>query len=72
MDDIRHRMPEKRLRFLDQVRFQIREAGLAYRTEQAYIYRVKRYIYFHGKKHPKGLGHRDIEAFLNDMPGGWN
>ena len=38
MDDIRHSIPPKPVRFLDQLRLHIRESGLAYRTEQTYIH----------------------------------
>jgi integrase len=34
------------------------------RTEQAYIHWTKRFIYFHGKRHPRELGPKDVEAFL--------
>ncbi|MEH6468920.1 MAG: integron integrase [Porticoccus sp.] len=67
MDDIRHRLPANSPRFLDQLRHHIRSSGLAYRTEQTYIHWVKRFIYFHGKKHPKDLGAAEVEAFLNHL-----
>ena len=67
MDDIRHSIPPKPVRFLDQLRLHIRESGLAYRTEQTYIHWAKRYIYFHNKKHPKDMGNKEIEVFLNDL-----
>ncbi len=34
------------------------------RTEEAYAHWIRRYIVFHGKKHPSGLGADDISAFL--------
>jgi len=37
------------------------------RTEQTYTDWIKRYIYFHDKRHPKDLGARDIEAFLTHL-----
>jgi len=67
MDDIRHRIPPKPTRFLDQVRQHIRAAGLSYRTEQTYIHWIKRFIYFHNKQHPKDMGANEIEAFLNHL-----
>ncbi|BBB30896.1 integron integrase [Neptunomonas japonica] len=67
MDDIQHRIPSKPTRFLDQLRLHIRKNGLAYRTEQTYIHWIKRYIFFHEKKHPKDLGIPDIEAFLTHL-----
>ena len=63
MDDIKHRIPPKPVRFLDQLKLSMRENGLAYRTEQTYIHWVKRFIYFHNKKHPKDMGIRDVQWF---------
>ena len=37
------------------------------RTEQTYIDWIKRFIFFHGKRHPKDMGARDIEAFLTHL-----
>jgi len=34
------------------------------RTEQAYVHWVKRYIIFHGKRHPGDMGPNEIERFL--------
>lgn len=28
---------------------------------------IKRYIFFHGKRHPETMGQREIEAFLTDL-----
>tara|TARA_R110001592_G_scaffold272904_2_gene539765 strand:+ start:1798 stop:2739 length:942 start_codon:yes stop_codon:yes gene_type:complete len=67
MDDIRHQIPERPVRFIDQLRHHIRSTGLSYRTEQTYIYWVKHFIYFHNKQHPKDLGAPYIEAFLNHL-----
>jgi len=57
--------PPKRL--LDQVRDQIQLRHYSIRTEQAYVSWIKRYILFHGKKHPKDMGRPEIEAFLTDL-----
>lgn len=67
MDDIRHRIPVKPVRFLDQLRFHIRQQGLAYQTEKTYIHWVKRFIYFHGKQHPKDMAATEVESFLSSL-----
>lgn len=67
MDDIRHQLPAKPIRFIHQLRAHIRKSGLAYRTEQTYVHWLKRYIYFHNKCHPKNMGTQEIEAFLNHL-----
>lgn len=37
------------------------------RTEQAYIHWTKRYIDFHGKRHPRELGPKEVEDFLSAL-----
>ena len=37
------------------------------RTEEAYIHWTKRFIYFHGKRHPAELGAVEVTAFLNHL-----
>ena len=54
-------------KLLDQVRNKIRVRQYSIRTETAYISWIKRYIYFHNKKHPKDMGRTEIEAFLTHL-----
>ena len=54
-------------RLLDQVREKIRLKHYSIRTEQAYVDWVRRFVLFHGKKHPDTLGAEAIEAFLTDL-----
>jgi site-specific recombinase XerD len=49
---------------LDQVRDAIRRKHYAYRTKDAYVSRIRHYILFHDKRHPKEIGAAEIEAFL--------
>jgi len=51
-------------RLLDQVRAAIRRLNYSRRTEEAYVHWIKRYIYFHGKRHPNELGEGEATAFL--------
>ncbi|MFZ2161124.1 MAG: integron integrase [Sideroxyarcus sp.] len=51
-------------KLLDQVRDRLRVKHYSIRTEQTYSGWIKRYIYFHGKRHPKDMGAAEIEAFL--------
>jgi hypothetical protein len=46
-------------------RFPLRHYSL--RTEQAYIHRMKRYILFHGKRHPAEMGKAEVEASLTHL-----
>ncbi len=52
-------------RLLDQVRELCRVRHYSPRTEKAYIHWIKRYIYYHNKKHPKDMGAAEINAFLS-------
>ncbi len=54
----------ERPRLLDQVREAIRLKHYSIRTEQAYVDWIKRYIYFHEKKHPADLDENHITSFL--------
>ncbi len=57
--------PQKRKKLLDQVREALRLRHYSYRTEQSYVLWIKRYIFFHNKRHPKDMGTPEIEAFLS-------
>jgi hypothetical protein len=50
-------------RLLDQVRDKLRVKHYSIRTEESYLGWIKRFIFFHGKRHPKDMGAPDIEAF---------
>lgn len=52
-------------RLLDRVRNVLRTKNYAYRTEQAYVGWIKRFILFHNKKHPRSLGEAEIESYLS-------
>jgi len=54
-------------RLLDQVREIIRTKHYSIRTEQTYVQWIRRYIYFHNKRHPKDMGEREINAFLKHL-----
>lgn len=50
---------------LDVVRETIRLKHYSYRTEVSYINWIKRYLDFHGLRHPREMGSTEIEAFLS-------
>ena len=54
-------------RLLDQVRDVIRLKHYSIRTEETYIGWIKRYIFFHDKRHPKDMGEIEIKAFLTNL-----
>lgn len=57
-------VPPSSPRLLDQVRERIRVKHYSLRTEQAYLGWIKRYIFFHDKRHPRDMGKVEVEAFL--------
>ena len=54
-------------KLLERVSDKLRVKHYSIRTEQAYVGWIKRYIYFHGKRHPKDMGAQDIKAFLTHL-----
>jgi len=58
-------MPPPRL--LDRLRAAVRARHYSLRTEEAYVGWVRRYVLFHGKRHPDELGEAEINAFLTDL-----
>ncbi len=54
-------------KLLDQVRYALRRKHYSYRTEQAYVHWIKRFILLHHKRHPKEMGIPEIEAFLTHL-----
>jgi integron integrase len=56
-----------RPKLLDQVRDAIRTRHYSYRTEEAYVGWIRRFILFHGKRHPAEMGKQEIEQFLTAL-----
>lgn len=54
-------------KLLDQVRDVLRVKHYAYRTEKTYIFWIRRFILFHGKRHPSEMGSRQIQEFLTHL-----
>ena len=52
-------------KLLDQVRAALRVKHYSLRTEDAYINWIKRFIIFHGKRHPSDMGEREVNEFLS-------
>ena len=51
-------------RLMDQVRDVLRVHHYSLRTEQSYLQWIRRFILFHGKRHPREMGADEIAAFL--------
>jgi len=58
-------MGEQEPRLLDRVTREVRRRRMSLRTEQAYRHWTKRYVLFHGTRHPTELGGEAIADFLS-------
>jgi integron integrase len=53
--------------FLQSVRSAVRVRHYSVKTEKAYLHWIKRFILFHGKRHPRDLREAEVAAFLSDL-----
>jgi site-specific recombinase XerD len=51
-------------KLMERVRHAIRLRHYSHRTEEAYVYWIRRDIVFHRKQHPAAMGAPDVSAFL--------
>ena len=51
-----------RLRLLDSVRAAIRARHYSHRTEKAYVGWIRRFILFHGKRHPAEMAEAEVNV----------
>jgi integrase len=56
-----------RPKLLDQVRAAIRLRHYSRRTEESYVGWIRRYIVFHGKRHPSEMGAAEVAGFLTHL-----
>jgi integron integrase len=54
-------------RLLDRIREAIRARHYSRRTEKAYVHWIKRYIFFHGKRHPAEMAAPEVTAFQTSL-----
>ena len=54
-------------KLLDQVRLAIRARHYSKRTEESYVHWIKRFIFFHNKRHPAEMGEPEINAYLSHL-----
>jgi len=58
---------DARPRLLDRVRNHLRKLHYSCRTEQQYLFWIRRFILFHGKRHPSDMAAREVEDFLTHL-----
>jgi len=54
-------------KLLELVRDKMRARHFSYRTEQAYVGWIKRFILYNGKRHPTDMGAPEVESFLTHL-----
>jgi integron integrase len=54
-------------RLLDRVRAATRSRHFSVRTEKAYTFWVRKFVIFHGKRHPMEMGSGEVAAFLTHL-----
>jgi integrase len=54
-------------KLLEQVRQAIRTRHYSYMTEKAYVGWIKRFIFFHNKRHPAEMAEAEIAQFLSSL-----
>ena len=54
-------------KLLEQLRESVRVRHYSLRTEDAYFDWARRFILFHGKRHPKDMGAPEVQAFLTHL-----
>jgi integron integrase len=59
--------PERKYRLMEVVRTRLRERRYSPRTEQAYVFWIRRFVQFHGRRHPRELGEPEVRGFLSHL-----
>ena len=59
--------PAQKPKLLDQVRQAVRTRHYSPRTEETYVHWIKRFIFFHNKRHPAEMGEKEIAQFRSRL-----
>src|SRR5262249_54290253 len=62
-----HQTPPRPPKLLDHVRAALRTRHHSRRTEEAYLGWVRRFIIFHGLRHPRDMGEPEIAGYLSHL-----
>jgi site-specific recombinase XerD len=54
-------------KLLDRMRHAIRVKHYSLRTEKSYVHWVRRYIFYHNKRHPQEMAEKEVESFLSHL-----
>lgn len=61
---VNNKSDDKKPKLLDQVRQIIRVKHYSMRTEESYTTWIKRFIFFHNKRHPIEMGEKEIGQYI--------
>ncbi len=67
MNDVGQVPVQHKPKLLDRVRAAIRSRHYSRRTEEAYVHWIKRFIFFHGVRHPAEMGEAEVTRFLSSL-----
>ena len=56
-----------RPKLLDQVRQAIQTRHYSPKTEESYVHWIKRFIFFHNRRHPVEMSEKEIAQFLSSL-----
>jgi hypothetical protein len=62
-----HPLEPPKPKLMDLVRGEIRTRHYSRKTEKSYVGWIRRYILFHGKRHPAEMGEPEISKFLTHL-----
>ena len=54
-------------RLIDEVRRRLRLKHYSLQTEKVYVAWIRRFIRFHGRRHPRSMGAAEVERFLSEL-----
>ena len=54
-------------RLLDSVRYALRARHYSPKTEKTYVGWVRRFVLFHGKRHPRDMGAAEVTQYLSSL-----
>lgn len=60
-------LPLNQPKLIPRLREALRVRHYSFKTEKAYVHWIKRFIYFHEKRHPQDMGAPEVTAFLNHL-----
>jgi hypothetical protein len=64
---LRALQPPGNPKLLDQVRDAIRRKHFSIRTERSYVDWIRRFILYHGKRHPREMAEPEVSEFLTHL-----